>query len=269
MRLVGEDGGGIDQMVDSVTERLSKFAEKLPILRRLGGMEGVSEDIDNGISGLISELVTRLGDSIPAFALEFVKRTPRAVLTIVVTALACFYFAIDYEGIREGLLSLLGGGAERTASRGLRIVSSALKSYAKAYLLIMLITFAEVFVGLLLLKRKYAFIIAIGIAVVDVLPLFGTGAVLIPWALVSFIIGDHGVATGLLVLYGVITIVRQLIEPKIVGANLGIHPLATLFAMFAGLSLFGFFGMLAGPLVIIVIRELFVMGRENADGKKG
>jgi predicted PurR-regulated permease PerM len=79
--------------------------------------------------------------------------------------------------------------------------------------------------------------------------------VLVPWAIISFVLGNNGVGCGLLVLYGVITIVRQLIEPKIVDTSLGIHPFITLFSMFCGLSLFGFFGMLIGPFVFLVIRE--------------
>jgi sporulation integral membrane protein YtvI len=194
--------------------------------------------------------------AIPTFALEFFKRTPKAILTLVVTVLASFYFAIDYDAIKDRVLYIFKGRAGDVVRKSYTVAAKALKSYAKAYLLLMLITFIEVFIGLLLLKRSYAFIIAIGVAVVDVLPFFGTGAVLVPWAIISFIIGDHGVGSGLLVLYGVVTIVRQVLEPRIVGANLGIHPLATLFSMFAGLSFFGFFGMLLGPLVFLVIREV-------------
>ena len=256
--------GGIGEMVDAVLERLRAFALKIPIVKRISEMEGfekVKSSIDGGISSLFSALVDRLTMAIPTFALEFFKRTPKAILTLVVTVLASFYFAIDYDAIKDRVLSIFKGRAGNVARRGYTVAAKALKSYAKAYLLLMLITFVEVFIGLLLLKRSYAFIIAIGVAVVDILPFFGTGAVLVPWAIISFIIGDHGVGSGLLVLYGVVTIVRQVLEPRIVGANLGIHPLATLFSMFAGLSFFGFFGMLLGPLVFLVIRE--VLSEQN------
>ena len=251
--------GGIGEMVDAVLERLRAFAMKIPVVKRISEMEGfekLKSSIDGGISSLFSALVDRLTMAIPTFALEFFKRTPKAILTLVVTVLASFYFAIDYDAVKDRMLSTLKGRAGEFARKSSAVAANALKSYAKAYLLLMLITFVEVFVGLLLLKRSYAFIIAIGIAVVDVLPFFGTGAVLVPWAIISFIIGDSGVGSGLLVLYGVVTIVRQVLEPRIVGANLGIHPLATLFSMFAGLSFFGFFGMLLGPLVFLVIREV-------------
>ena len=254
--LAENDGGVIENAVDSVINGIGSFAKRLPILNKLGGLEGMRGKIDDGISGLFSALISRLTSSIPTFAIELVKRTPRAVLTLVVTVLGCFYFATDFEGIKKAILSLMSARTERAAKRGWHIVGNALKSYAKAYLLLMLITFVEVFVGLILLKRRYAFIIAIGIAVVDILPLFGTGAVLVPWAIASFFMGNNGVGTGLLVLYGVVTIVRQVIEPRIVGTNLGIHPFATLFAMFLGLSLFGFFGMILGPFAFLVIKEL-------------
>ena len=255
-------GGGVGDMVDGVLGRIDSFARKLPILNELSGIEGfekIKSGIDGGISGLFSELIDRLTSSIPVFALEFVKRTPRALLTLLVTVLASFYFATDYDGIKERGSSMLSGKTGEIAKKSSEVAAKALKSYVKAYLLLMLITFVEVFIGLLLLKRSYAFIIAIGVAVVDLLPFFGTGAVLVPWAIISFIMGNHGTGTGFLVLYGVVTIVRQVVEPKIVGANLGIHPLATLFSMFAGLSFFGFFGMLLGPFVFLVVKELMAI----------
>ncbi len=253
-----EKGDIIGKTVDGVIVRIDEFAKKLPILEALGridGLEKLKGSIDSGISGLFYELVDRLTASIPTFALEFVKRTPRALLTIFVTVLASFYFAIDLDGVKESVYAILPKRVAIMTKKGGGIVAKALKSYAKAYLLIMLITFLEVFSGLLILRIRYAFIIALGIAVIDLLPLFGTGAVLVPWALISFMLGDNGVGSGLLILYGVITIVRQLIEPKIVGSSLGIHPLITLFSMFCGLTLFGFFGMLLGPFVFLVIRE--------------
>ena len=135
-------------------------------------------------------------------------------------------------------------------------VGKALKSYAKAYLLIMLLTFCEVFVGLLIMRRRYAFILAFLIAVVDILPIFGAGTVIIPWAVFELITKDTRTGLGLLILYGVVTIIRQIAEPKIVGESLGIHPLATLVAMFAGLKLFGFVGVLFAPMVAIVVKEI-------------
>ena len=93
------------------------------------------------------------------------------------------------------------------------------------------------------------------IAGLDFLPIIGAGAVLLPWALLSFAGGDLRFGLGLLIIYGVVTIARQISEARLIGGSLGIHPLATLFAMYAGLKLFGFFGMLMGPVAALAARE--------------
>ena len=116
-------------------------------------------------------------------------------------------------------------------------------------------TFLEAFVGLSILGVNYAFILAVVIAIVDVLPILGTGTVLVPWAIFAFISSDIRLGIGLLVLYGVTLIVRQLVEPKIVGSTLGIHPLLTLASVYIGLELLGFIGIFVGPMVALFIKE--------------
>ena len=127
----------------------------------------------------------------------------------------------------------------------------------------MLLTFFEVLIGLLILKKDYAFLISLGIAAVDLLPLLGAGSVLLPWAIVSFIMRDTQTAMGLLILYGIIVVVRQIAEPRIVGSSIGISPIASLFSMYVGLKLFGLIGMILGPAAAFVISEL--VGNESGD----
>ena len=93
-------------------------------------------------------------------------------------------------------------------------------------------------------------------ALVDVIPVFGTGTVLIPIAVFSFLTADKALGWGLLVLYGITLLVRQLCEPKIIGKSLGIHPLATIFAIYTGLKLFGVWGLICGPICAILIKNL-------------
>ena len=104
-----------------------------------------------------------------------------------------------------------------------------------------------------LLGMPYPALLALGIAVFDILPVLGTGGVLLPWAAVLFIIEEHGLAIGLLVLYLVILVVRNMVEPRIVGRQIGLHPLATLAALFLGLKLFGLVGLVAFPVALTVL----------------
>ena len=111
--------------------------------------------------------------------------------------------------------------------------------------------------GLLILRQPYPLLVALGVSIVDVLPVLGTGTVLVPWAVVMILLKNYSVGFGLLILYGVVTIVRQIAEPHLVGGSLGIHPLASLLFMFAGLQLFGFWGLLLGPAAALIFQELF------------
>lgn len=257
------DGGGIGDAVGRIVGYVEDLSSKIPFLEqieKIEGLEGFRQSIDNGVQGLLTSVIESITSSIPRFVMDVVKKTPKFFITLVVAILACFYFATDYDRIKEGVVSVLPKSFGMRISRSTSALGGAVKNYAKAYLLIMLITFLEVFVGLIIIGKRYALILAAAVAVVDVLPVLGAGSVLVPWALVSFAIGDHHSGIGLLILYGVITIIRQIIEPKIVGGTLGIHPLATLFSMFAGLSLFGFAGMILGPCVFLVSRELIKDG---------
>lgn len=114
----------------------------------------------------------------------------------------------------------------------------------------------------------YAFLLAAVIAVIDILPVLGVGTVLIPWATIAFIERNMRLGFGLLILYGVIVIVRQFAEPKIVGGTLGIHPLLTLAAMYLGFRLFGVAGMIIGPILALLARAIATACRGAPEGSR-
>ncbi len=259
-----ENGNGIKNTVDSIIGYAEGLSAKIPFvdqIESIRGLENFRENIDSAISRVIDNLISALSSAIPAIAMGVIRYTPKAVITVIVTLLACFYFALDYGKLRDGLMSWLSPAGRERAQRVGAVTGNAVKRYIRAYLLIMLLTFTEVFVGLIVLGKQYAFLMAVIVAVVDILPVFGAGAVLIPWAVGALILKDFRTGFGLLILFGIMTIIRQIAEPKIVGESLGIHPLITLFAMFAGLSLFGIPGMLLGPAVVLIVKE--VIGKND------
>ena len=178
---------------------------------------------------------------------------PAALLFVTVTLLACYYFSADDGtlGRRAGRLILrLSPPAlrDRLPPWGRRFRRIG-RQYLRACLLLGLSTFLQAFIGLALLRVPYAFLLALLIALVDFLPLLGTGIILLPWAVVSLLLGEVKLGVGLLVLYAVSTLLRQILEPKLIGEGLGIHPLLSLAAMYAGLRLFGVWGMILAPLL--------------------
>ena len=130
---------------------------------------------------------------------------------------------------------------------------STLIKYLRSYLLLLFITFIEMLIGLFLLRAPYPLVMAIVIALLDLLPVIGVGFVLIPWSVWSFVIGRTPFGVGLLVLFAFHTILRQVIEPKIVGKNLGMHPLLTLIFIYVGYSVFGFVGIILVPVFTVLI----------------
>ena len=125
-----------------------------------------------------------------------------------------------------------------------------------AYGKLMTLTFIELTIGLSILGIENAMVVAFVIAVFDVLPVLGTGGIMIPWILISFLNSSPKLAIGLLILYLVVTIIRNIVEPKIVGNQIGLHPLLMLLCMYLGVKLFGFLGLFIMPFLILILQNL-------------
>lgn len=133
----------------------------------------------------------------------------------------------------------------------------ALAGYIKAQLKIMVVVFVELFIGFTIVGNKYALLIALGTAALDALPIFGAGAVLIPSALWGFITGDYRVGIGCAIMYGCTIVLRQMLEPKVLGKEIGLHPLLTLFSMYIGFKMAGVIGLIFGPIFTLVFKNIF------------
>ena len=130
---------------------------------------------------------------------------------------------------------------------------SVIKKYISSYLLILLMTYAIMLTGLWILRVEHVWVIALLIAVLDILPVLGVGTVLIPWSIFSFAEGNRALGIGLILLFVANAIIRQLAEPKIVGKSLNLHPIITLMMIYVGLSLFGIFGAIILPVIAVSI----------------
>ncbi len=265
IRRATEEVGRLAEMLSSVKwEDFAPLREKTnALLMKLPWIDGTDDlsnfwqeaeergaaILENGIPGLQSgiELLTGVFTGIFDFVLAF-----------FVTVIACYYMTVDRARIAGFVYGLFPKKAEgRIKSIKTQLLGTVGK-YIKAYGLIALITFTELFVAFTVLRVDYSLLLAAIISLIDILPVLGTGSVLIPWALVClFLQGDIYTGTGLIISYVAIVVIRQIAEPKIVGSYIGVHPLATLAAMFAGLKLFGFFGMLLLPVVLLGVKNMY------------
>ncbi|WP_100403984.1 sporulation integral membrane protein YtvI, partial [Bacillus sp. FJAT-42315] len=128
--------------------------------------------------------------------------------------------------------------------------------FIKAQIFLSAVTFLMAFIGLSILQVPYAVLLSILIVFVDVLPILGTGSVLVPWAVISFFQENQFLGIGLILLFIVITVVRRILEPKVFSSNMGISPLAALISLFVGFKILGFIGFFVGPAIVIVYDTL-------------
>ena len=237
------EGGELSSIVTSLSEQI------LGIFGRLSLPDELKNSLAQAASGMIGRLLTWLGSFITAVA----TAVPGILLFLVVTIIAVVYFAWDLEGITEAVCSIMPPHVRKIASSAKRGALTVAGKYIRSYFLLLIITFAQMLLGFMLLRVKYAFLFAIVIALMDLLPVIGVGTALVPASIFCFLSGRGSLAIGLLLLFAASSVIRQLIEPKILGKHLGIHPLAILASMYIGYSFFGFAGILLLPIFIVAV----------------
>lgn len=194
-------------------------------------------------------------------SVEFtVAALPGILVMFLITAIATYFISRDKVAVREFILGLFPDEMRAGAIEIKDRLTHSTIGLLKAQALMVLLTFAVFFIGLSLMGVRYALSIALMSALLDVLPVLGPGLVFLPWAAYAFLIGDTGFGTGLLILYGVVAIVRGSAQAYVIGERIGLHPLATLLALYLGVVAFGPVGFIYGPMVAIVLKAAVAVG---------
>ena len=200
--------------------------------------------------------VTRLAASLPA-----------VFLWCSVAVISGLFFAADYRSITRFLARCTPPRLAQVFYLVKDCVQRSALQMAKSYLILMAVTFAELAAGFWLLGIAHPVSMALLVAFVDLLPILGTGAVLVPWAAFLFLAGDPGLGLEMALLYGVISLVRSLLEPKVLGNQVGLHPLVALASAYLGGAVLGFWGIFFGPLAAIVLQDLIAHGVVRLPGR--
>lgn len=285
LSLIGRE---IGNFVSYLTDQLNDLPSFLATLEKeiLGLIKFLPDSIYTSASDYISDLFGKMINNFDLSALGIdmksvtsglttgvsgiygvVKNIPSVLIGIVIGVVAWIFFTKDYNYIVHFIKLQLPDNKKNILSEIKQIFSKTVLKMIRAYGIIMLITFCELFLGLSILNwigvmdNSYVVMIAIVIAIFDILPVAGSGGILIPWAAISLILGEYPAAIGLIVVYAVITVIRQYIEPKIVGSSLGVHPIVTLAGLYFGLKLFGFMGMFIVPLAVMTLKAFNDAGR--------
>ncbi len=223
----------------------------------------ISVSMDHVGSDLIDYLTGYIGNfSVPVISAagDFVSGIPNAFVYAIVTILAAYFFLTDKESISKAMSDVMPESVKSMVNLMKSRAAKLVGGYFFAQLKIMCMIYIILVIGFLILGVEYSGLIALLVSMLDFLPVFGTGTVLIPWAIVEFIMGDYLLGVGMLILYGVTLLARQLLQPKLVGDAMGLNPLATLFFMYLGFRFSGIAGMiLAVPIGMMVI-ELYKIG---------
>ena len=194
--------------------------------------------------------------------LNGLTQLPIIGIYIIITLLATYFICTDKFYILDQMEHHLPKVWIKKLKVHLKELTVTLGGYLKAEVILIIISFIEVLVGLYILKFtgfniQYPLLAALGIGFVDALPILGSGTVMIPWAIISAINGDIRLAIALLILYIIVLVVRQLLEPRIVSGQIGIHPIFTLIAMYTGFKFTGVIGLLFGPIILIILKNIF------------
>ena len=239
----------LEKGLDTIGENMQGFFEMLPKVIQDGWfMFAGNLDI------MMGDIMGRLSDPAVTAAGNFAKRIPSVLIALIVTFISAYFFIAERQDVIRWAKRVAPDPIVKRMSMVVSNLKCAVGGYFKAQFKIMGVVFVILLVGFVILGINFNFLLAFLIAFLDFLPFFGTGTALIPWAAYKFMVGDYRMMAGLLILYGVSQLVRQLIQPKFVGDSIGMKPLPTLVFLYAGYRLGSVFGMiLAVPVGMIVI----------------
>ncbi|MFV0413639.1 MAG: sporulation integral membrane protein YtvI [Oscillospiraceae bacterium] len=214
------------------------------------------DSASQNISSSLANLITSISSGTVNLLAGIASRVPWFIVNFFLTIITSYFLVVDYYKVTGFIAKQLNERARHLLFSIKDFVVNVLFKFAKAYSILLSITFVEVAVGLAILQVPNFILIAFITAVVDILPVLGTGTVMIPWAAYSLFTGNFFLGFGLLILYAIITVVRQVLEPRVVGRQIGLYPLLTLLCMFAGAHFFGFWGLLGLPVALTVLVHL-------------
>ncbi len=212
---------------------------------------GISDTLDS-VTNALKDFIVNTSKSALSWIAQTSTRVPSFLLALLFTIMSSVFISLDFGRIRGFIVKQLPAKYIGWLYDAKSYMTDTVLKYMRAYAIIMSVTFVELSIGLTILRIENSILVALIIALVDILPVLGTGGIVIPWIIIETIQGNYRLAAGLLIMYVIITVIRNIIEPRIVGQSLGLNPLLTLMSMYVGLINFGFIGMLGFPVLLMI-----------------
>lgn len=211
----------------------------------------ISETLDS-VTNALEDFIVNTSKNALSWIAHVSTRVPSFLLALLFAVMSSVFISLDFGRIRGFIVKQLPAKYIGWLYDAKSYVTDTVLKYIRAYAIIMSVTFVELCIGLTVLRVENSILVALLIALVDIFPVLGTGGIVIPWIIIETIKGNYSLAVGLLIMYVIITIIRNIIEPRIVGQSLGLNPLLTLMSMYVGLVNFGFLGMISLPVLLMV-----------------
>lgn len=249
-----------NEYADSAYKMAQNFISKIDF-SKIQIPENVMQSIQNSAMEFLDTLVTWSKNALNG-VINFITSIPSIGIYVAVTFLALYFICVDKIYMVDQLEHHLPETWVKKIGVHLKGLIQSLGGYLKAEVILVIISFIISLIGLYIfhflnLNVPYPLMMALIIGFVDALPIFGSGTVMLPWAVFLAFTGDIRLAISIFALWSIMSIVRQLIEPKIVSGQIGIHPIFTLIAMYTGFKFIGVFGMLLGPIILIILKNLY------------
>ena len=241
----------INNYVQSVIARVTDFYITLP-----PAVTSSLEQNINSITATLQGVASKFANSL----LSIISLVPGTLVILVVILLSSFFIARDKQVIIDFVIHIIPAPWGEKIISAARDVATAFLSYVRAQAILIFISTCLSVIGLYIIGADYALLMGITIGVFDMMPVLGPAIIYLPWIVWSFATGATVFGVKLAVLYLVVAVVRQVLETKIVSANLGLHPLATLISMYAGLWTIGLAGLVLGPILLIAIQSFYKAG---------
>ena len=225
----------------------------------------ISDNVILILTNSVDELLQAVTQWIKEFlksALTWITQIPSIGIYIAVMFLSLYFICTDKIYMIDQLEHHLPEIWVKKLYKHLKEIVKILGKYLKAEATLILVSFGISLIGLYIFKIaglniKYPLLYALGIGFVDALPIFGSGTIMVPWAVIEACNGDITLGISILVLWIIMSIVRQFIEPKIVGSHIGVHPIFTLIAMYTGYRISGVIGLFIGPIALIILKNIY------------
>ncbi|MDS1029087.1 sporulation integral membrane protein YtvI [Bacillota bacterium LX-D] len=251
----------LSSYLPQLSDRLSKFT--LDLINKttdfyfsLSIPQNVLDNATANVQKIVNQLTAFAGHLLTS-TFTFISAIPEGMLLVIFALIATYFFCRDKTKIRKAMYKLFPLRTSKLLDSVGREITIAMIGFIRAQFVLITITFIQTLVGLYILKVEYALTIALFVGIADLLPVLGPGAIFIPWIIWELLNGNYGLLIGLVILYVFITVVRNLLQPKVLSDNVGMHPLEALVSIYVGLKVFGVLGVILGPIFWVALKAIW------------